>query len=329
MRLIEISLRHRPAIYWLLILAAVTVAAVLLSMLLSWRFETRGARTVMVSAKSSRIALTVLEDQSPFLLGETRLCLPRANPGRARAGRSATDCDPAGWIEVLPGAPLPAAADVQAGDWPMGSTWPGAAVLDPPVGTRIEFEVVGGNAEIRFLALPEGRMPAPGIVAGARLLKTTREMQERGRYLILAQLELGSPPGTSMRGYVSSGEIAFRAPAMFTYGWRSSASILLREDKIPAGGFVSFVDLSKDDAPSAMNVQLIANAADEDFDIQAVNVPAPTAAKLQYVGTEPLLLVPLWTELLSRDPFLKLLSGLAALTGLGALLRAIGRRGRE
>lgn len=218
---------------------------------------------------------------------------------------------------------MPPAADVVAAGWQDGDSWPEAFVFDPPPGTRVEFEIVGAFAEIRFLELPEGAGQRPGIVKDARLIMETDAFAQRGRYLVRAELELGTPPGISQRGYVQTGEIAFRARAMLTNWFGDPPNLLLREDRIPLGGFVSFVDLRRD-RPSPMNVQVIADGANQNFDVQAVNVPGPTAAILQYVGTEPLRLAPLWTDLIIKDPFVSLLSVLGGLTGLGAVV-TLGR----
>lgn len=320
MRLVDIPLRQRPPVIWLTVLAAIAVLAFLFSLLFSWLIETRQTRTVVVSALSSRVALTIRDDQAPFMLGETLLCLPRVNPRRPRDYQPVMGCDPGAWFVLRGGDRLPPAAEVEGADWPDGTIWPEAFVLSPPPGTRIEFEIMGENAEIRFLDLPASGQQLPGIVSQARLIKPTAALEERGRYLVRADLELGSPPGISMQGYVKSGEIVFHAPALFASGWGAPATIRLREDQIPPGGFVRFVNL-RDGETNAMNVQLIADADAQGFGVQAVNVPGPTAVDLQYVGTETLRLVPLWIDLVLKDPFIALLTAFTALTGLGALIK--------
>lgn len=302
-------------------------AAVLLSVLFSWLIETRQTRSVIVNATTSRLSMKILESQAPFTLGKVLLCLPRVAPGRAGGKPPVMTCDPGGWLAVGPGEPLPPAAEVVGAEWADGSIWPEAVLLDPPQRTKLEFEIVGDYAEIRFLELPEGSPPIVGIVNEARMIMTTATMKDRGRYLVRAELELGTPPGSSQRGYVKSGDIAFRAPALLSFGWDSRASILLREDRIPAGSHLSFRDL-RNESTSPMNVQIMVDAAGSDFDVQAVSAPAPIAAILQYVGTEKLRLVPLWIDLIAKDPFISVLSALVALIGLVTSLR-IGRSGRR
>ncbi|MCF3972590.1 hypothetical protein [Paracoccus salsus] len=306
-----------------LILVVLPAAAMLLSLLFSWLVETRQTRTVFASAQTTRLATTILEEQAPLSLGDVLLCLPRDMPRRPRDYPSIMTCEQGGWIAVAGGEALPPAAEVVDADWPEGAGWPAAFVLDPPPGTRMEFEIVGDHVEIRIAGLPERAELGPGLVRDARLIMKTADFAGRGRYLVRAELELGTPPGISQRGYVQSGEIAFRARAMLTNWFGNPPNLLLREDRIPVGGFVTFRDL-KEDEPSPMNVQIIADAARRHFDVQAVNVPGPTGAILQYVGTEPLRLVPLWTDLIVKDPFVSLLSVLGGLTGLGAVVR-LGR----
>lgn len=301
-------------------IAALVVAAVLLSILLSWLVETRQTRTVFVSASSTRLALTVLEGQAPLSLGKVLLCLPRASPRRPRDYGAVMTCNEGGWFAVAAGEELPPASEVAGAAWSDGVRWPEAFVFDPPRGTKVEIEIVGDHTEIRILELPHDLGDVPGMVNGARLIMATDDFAARGRYLVRAELELGTPPGISQRGYVQSGEISFRARATLTYSVKNRPDILLRRDQIPVGGYVRFADL-RTERPSPMNVQLIADARGQRFDVQAVNVPGPTAAILQYVGTEPLRLVPLWTDVLIKDPFVSLLSALGGLTGLGALVR--------
>jgi hypothetical protein len=314
------SFGTHPAVTATYGVAALIVAAVLLSMLLSWLVETRQTRTVFASASSTRVALTVLEGQAPLSLGNVLLCLPRAMPRRPRDYPSVMTCNEGGWVAVAAGEELPRAADIAGAAWPDGVQWPEAVVFDPPRGTKVDIEIVGDYTEIRFLELPRDLADLPGMVDGARLIMATDDFAARGRYLVRAELELGTPPGISQRGYVRSGEISFRARAMLTYSLRNRPDILLRRDQIPVGGYVRFADL-RTERPSPMNVQIIADASAQSLNVQAVNVPGPTAAILQYVGTEPLRLVPLWTDLLIKDPFVSLLSVLGGLTGLGALVR--------
>lgn len=289
-------------------LAAVLLAAVLLSMLLSWLVETQQKRTVFVSASTSRLAMTLLEGQAPLSLGGALLCLPRAVPRRPSDHETVMTCNEGGWKAVAPGTDLPDASEIDGAGWPEDTDWPAAVVFDPPQGTKVELEG-----------------PLTGLVNGARLIMPTEDFAARGRYLARAELELGTPPAISQRGYVHSGKIAFRARATLTYSFGNPPNILLREDQIPVGGYVRFVDM-KTKRPSAMNVQLIADAKDRRFDVQAVNAPGPTVAIMQYVGTEPLRLVPMWTDLIVEDPFISLLSVLGGLTSLGAVLRIRSRR---
>lgn len=328
MRRSRASRRRLRAARWAGRIGALILTAVLLSLLLSWLIETWQKRTVIVGASSSRVSLTVREDQALFMLGEAVLCLPRATPRRPRDYPMVMTCDEGAWFAVRPGDALPPASEVPGAGWPEGSIWPRTVVLDPPPGTRIDFEIVDDYAEIRFAALPDGLRQMPGVVAQARMIMPTAAMQDRGRYLVRAELELGTPPGTSQRGYVKSGDITFRAATTLTFGWEGRANILLREDRIPVGGHVKFVDM-RDRTANPMNVQVIANASDGSFDVQAVNVRAPTAAILQYVGTEPLRLVPLWMDLIIKDPFISLLSVLAGLMGFGALANIGRRRDRQ
>lgn len=311
----------------ILIVVGLPVAAVLLSLLFSWLVETRQTRTVFVSAQTTRVAMVILEEQAPLSLGDVLLCLPRAAPRRPRDFPSVMTCEQGGWIAVSGGEALPPAADVVNAAWPDGQSWPAAFVLDPPPGTKVEFEVVGDHVEIRILGLAGGAGPVPGLVQDARLIMALDDFAQRGRYLVRAELELGTPPAISQRGYVQSGEITFRARAMLTSWLGDPSNVLLREDAIPTGGFVSFRNL-RVGRPSPMNVQIIADAQDRNFHVQAVNVPGPTAAILQYVGTEPLRLAPLWTDLIVKDPFVSLLSVLGGVAGLGAIL-SFGRSRNE
>lgn len=319
--------RRHPVVTIIGVLSGVLGTTVLLSLLFSWLVETRQTRSVFVTAQTTRVALTVLDEQAPFMLGSVLLCLPREKPRRPKDHAPFMSCDQGGWFAVRSSEELPPAAEVSGASWIDGSPWPEAVIFDPPPGTKIEFEIVGDYVEIRFLKLPADLRQMPGVVEGARLIMTIADFEERGRHLVRAELELGTPPGISQRGYVTSGNISFRAHATLTYSLENRPSILLRDDRIPAGGFVEFIDM-RSRKPSPMNVQIMADAAEGSFDIQAVNVPAPTAAVLQYVGTEPLRLVPLWTDLITKDPFISLLSVLASLTGFVTVAQIKRRRSK-
>lgn len=294
-----------------------TLVATAVSLSLSAYVENRLERSVFVSAETTRLSLRIKESKAPLPLGPVVLCLQRAEPVRAVPGDAVMTCSQGGSIAVRPDTPLPGADRVTAGNWTGTPQWPAAYVFDPPAGTKVFFEIVGDFVEITIAELPVPQ--SDGLVEGARLILPLRSLADRNRYVVLADLELGSPPSTSQRGYLKTGDISFRARAITAFYLQDGASILLRRDTIPLGGYVTFEN-ARTDAPNPMNVQLVADRGQGVFLVDAVNAPGPTVAHLQYVGTQPLRLVPLWTDLIVNDPLIALLSVLAGLLGFRTFL---------
>lgn len=295
-------------------LLATVIGAMVISMGLSWAVEKLQTRSVMVSAETTRLSIQLRETQAPLPLGPVVLCLPRADPVRARPGDAVMTCSQGGSIAVSPeaGATLPPAEEVTGGNWAGQPAWPAAYVFDPPAGTKVFLEIVGNFVEITIAELPVPQMN--GLVPGARLILPIGSLAERNRYVVLADLELGSPPGTSARGYLQSGIVSFRSRALSAFYLPRGASIVLRQDVIPSGGYLTF-EHGRTGASNPMYVQLVADRDKGVFVVNAVNDPGPTVARLQYVGTGTLQLVPLWTDLVINDPLIALLSVLAGLLG--------------
>lgn len=305
------------------VVLGVAALAVALSFLFSWLVETRQLRTVLVDVETTRLSLVVEEEQAVLPLPGAVMCLPRSTPRRGDVG-FVQSCRLATSFAVAPGEMLPAAEELATGiaPWGNGATLPENFVLDPPAGTVLEFEIFDQDFEIAIRSLPES-LTGGWLVPGARLILPIDRLEGLGIYQLRAQLGLGSPPGATTRGFIEKGTISFKAPALLTYRFSAPAYITLREETVQVAGHVTFLDLDQNE-PTVMRVQVIGQSRTYGLDdrrgwfrVHAVNIPGPTAAILDYAGTEQVRLVPLWTDVVLNDPFVLLLTVISTLTGLG------------
>ena len=73
--------------------------------------------------------------------------------------------------------------------------------------------------------------------------------------------------------------------------------------------------------PAEMQIEINGNAATPGLmHVEAINVPAPTAPVLQFLGSEPARIVPNWVDVFVNEPLIIMLTTFATLVGLLAVL---------
>lgn len=321
--------------YWVLRSFWIIALALILSFLFGWLVANFQSRAVFVRAETTRLEITFHERSAPLILRNALRCIPRKVVGRPSKEKIISNCNSATSIPVGPGDRLPNSDEIRFDDKvgegaaPKGKH-PATYVLNPGVGTRVGFEVIDQYAEISVLSLPQNY--SGELILGERFIFSLENLDRLGRYQVRGELTLGTPPGSTSRGFLTTGHITIKAPSLISLSDADAPYLQLREEDIPMGGYVSFTN-HYPFAPTSeaeMQIQLIGVIERDStdvitgrFDVQTVNVPGATVPIVQYVGTKRIQILPFWTDVLLKEPFFLLLAGLGTIAGLISLIRGI------